>query len=84
MTRPMLTVAEAAAILKKTPKAVLELIHAHRLAASDISLNPGSGRASWRIAADDLDKFVAGGANVPKPKRTRRQRPQSTDVKRYF
>jgi excisionase family DNA binding protein len=59
---------------------VLRLIHSGRLPASNIS---SGRRPTWRIAAADLDAFMAAGRTRPAPaRRTRRAR--RDDVIKFY
>jgi hypothetical protein len=61
---------------------ILAAIHAGDLIASDVSASPG--RPTWRIAAEDLDRWLASRRAVPAPKATRTRRRRLADVTRYF
>ena len=81
MPADFLTPAEVAARLRQSKTdAVLKLIHSGLLPATNVSAGPG--RPTWRIAAADLDAFLAGRRAVPAAKtRARRKR---LEVTRYF
>ena len=56
MTTRYLTVADVADHIGLTVHAVLALIHRGDLAASNVSL--GKSRPRWRIAADELSRWL--------------------------
>jgi excisionase family DNA binding protein len=62
--------------------AVLAWIAAGQLAAVNVSAGPG--RPTWRIAATDLDTFLAGRRAVPTPAVRRSRRSRSADVIRFY
>jgi excisionase family DNA binding protein len=73
------TVTEAARHLKVKTDTVRSWINSGRLKAA----NTGAGsRPRWRIAWDDLDRFLAGRSREPAPKPSKRRVPKST--KQYF
>lgn len=65
-----LTVTDAAETLAVTTDKITDLIHAGQLAAVDVSLHRG-GKARWRIAATDLEAFLACRRTSPTPRPTR-------------
>jgi excisionase family DNA binding protein len=82
--KSLLTVRAVADMLGlKKPDAVLRAIASGSLPASNIS--NGSGRATWRISADDLQAFIESRRAVPTvatPKRTARRK--AATVTKYF
>lgn len=81
----LFTVAEVAKRLKKDRHHVLALIKSNRLAASDVSLNPGSGRPTWRISEEAILAYLAECAYQPPQPKVRRRRPKNaSEVKKYF
>jgi excisionase family DNA binding protein len=70
MTR-YLTVADAAEEISVTDHAVLALIHRGELSASNVSL--GSSRPRWRIASDELTRWLTSRETAPRITRRRRQ-----------
>lgn len=79
MDETALTVSDVAKRLKLSPDTVLALIHAGRLAASNVGL--GAHRPRWRITPEALDLFVTG-RSAPKPAVRRRKR--HTAVTEFF
>jgi len=80
----LLTPADVAARLNlKKLDGVYALIHGGQLIATNVAA--GSGRPTWRIAAEALDAFLAArrAVPVPKPDRRRRRR-QLGNVTEYF
>ena len=72
-----LKVADCAEALNATEEFVRQAIRGGRLAAIDISRQPGKSRAAYRVAAEDLAAFIAGRAvsapdvrPVPRRRRT--------------
>ncbi len=74
-----MTVAKVAEQISLTDHAVLALIHRGDLAASNVSL--GSTRPRWRIAADELSRWMACRESTPRIIARRRQ--QSTAITEY-
>jgi hypothetical protein len=60
---------------------VLSWIHSGELVALNVSARPG--RPTWRVAAADLDRFLAGRRTRPATPRARR-RERYTDVIRFY
>lgn len=74
------TVPEVAERLKLSTDAVLALVHAGKLAASNVGL--GTQRPRWRITAEALDQFLAERSA---PKRIpRRPRKRTAKVTEFF
>ena len=67
-----LTVADAAARISLTVPAVLARIHSGDLIASNVS--SGKQRAHWRIAEDELTRWMTSRQSGPTPRITRRRR----------
>jgi len=67
-----LTVREVAEEISVTDHAVLAMIHRGDLAASNVSL--GSTRPRWRIAEDELTRWMTSRQSGPTPRITRRRR----------
>ena len=49
---------EAARLLRVTPGKIFAWIRTGELRAADVSFEPGTGRARWRIAREDLAAFL--------------------------
>ena len=75
MTDAALTVKEVAEHLGVQQRSVLELIKSGALLASDVSLNPTSGRPRWRIQEAELQNFLDRRVHQPTTKRRRRRKP---------
>ncbi|MBP3958707.1 helix-turn-helix domain-containing protein [Gemmata sp. G18] len=67
-----LTVSQAAEWLGISVAALLALIHAGRLTASNVGL--GSRRPRWRVTRDALETFLAAHATSPKRVAVKRRR----------
>jgi len=67
-----LTVAEVAARIGLTVPPVLSLIHRGDIIASNVS--SGTQRARWRIAEDELTRWMTSRQSGPTPRITRRRR----------
>jgi excisionase family DNA binding protein len=70
-----LTLTEAAALLRVSRSKVLAWLRSGRLRGSDVSANPSSGKARWRIARADLDAFLEGRVPQVETKPSRRRKP---------
>lgn len=82
MTDAALSVKRLAELLGIRRHGVLALIHSGELRGFDASLKP-TGRALWRVLAEDLDGFILRRTYQPAAPRRRRRKPQAT-MKRYF
>lgn len=67
-----LTVAEVSARIRLTIPAVLGRIHSGDIIASNVS--SGTQRARWRIAEDELTRWMTSRQSGPTPRITRRRR----------
>ena len=76
-----LTVTDAADVLAVTPERLRDLIHAGGLPAVDIAASRG-GRPRWRIAATDLEAWLAGRRTSPTPRPVRTR--SRTYTRRYY
>lgn len=65
------------------PDPVLAWIKAGELKAVNIATSR-AGRPTWRISADELERFLAAREAVPAPKAGRRPRRKRPSVKSYF
>lgn len=77
-----LTTAQAAELLLCAADKITDWIHSGQLPAVDISTHQG-GKARWRIAAADLEAFLASRRSSPAPKSIRHQRKQGFK-RRYY
>ena len=67
-----LTVADVSARIGLTVPAVLALIHRGDIIASNVSI--GTHRPRWRIAADELTRWLTSRQSGPTTRITRRRR----------
>ncbi len=80
-TEPLLTTGEAAARLHVTPDHVVDLIHANRLRAVNVSFGK---RPTWRIDPADLEAFIVGRTVTPRPAPAKRRKRTAETVTCYF
>ncbi len=73
-TPDYLNATEAARLLRVRESKVLAWLRSGELPAADVSQNPGTGKARWRIARADLLAFLEGRRPGPAGKATRRKR----------
>lgn len=62
---------------------IYKLARSGELAATDVSLRPGTGRPSLRFAEADIEAFVSARRLGPPPKQQTRRR-QAGEVTEYF
>jgi hypothetical protein len=75
-------VADVAERLALDPSSVLALIRSGALPAVDVAL-PGTTRRRWRIAAVDLDAFLAARRSSPPSRRKNRRRSAEREAAYY-
>lgn len=69
-----LTPRELAERLKVDPGKVTAWIRSGQLLATDISLNPGIGKARYRISETEADRFLRSRTQHPRAPKNRRTR----------
>jgi excisionase family DNA binding protein len=79
VAKQWLSITEVAELLGVSGEHVRCLIDSGRLEAVDVSLHPGRKRATWRVSAEAIEKFVAQRTNI-KPERSARRRPSTIPV----
>jgi excisionase family DNA binding protein len=80
--RAFYSVREVAEMLSLRQHSILALIARGELRGIDVSLKRGR-RPHWRIAAEDVEGFIARRTLQTAPRRRRRRR-SATLIKRYF
>jgi excisionase family DNA binding protein len=79
----LLTVAEAAETLRVDQRRVLSWIATKELVAMNVAEKPNGERPRWRIAAAELDAFLARRQTTPLPAVARRRR-QPMEVIEFY
>jgi excisionase family DNA binding protein len=78
-----LTSSQAAELIQTSADRILDMIRAGEIRAIDIS-SPGSRRPTWRIPAEELERWMASRSTQPASPKPQRRRRKDKYVPTYY